>query len=91
MKNRYYFIPSIVFFFFCSCFTAKAQMKSCCEPDGVILVSTVKQTAGTLKMVKILDSIGRNADPEDFYLMNNARMEWPGPSAPCPPPARTAG
>jgi hypothetical protein len=75
MKNRYYFIPSIVFFFFCSCFTAKAQMKSCCEPDGVILVSTVKQTAGTLKMVKILDSIGRNADPEDFYLMNNARME----------------
>ena len=58
-----------------SSLATNAQMKSCCEPDGVKLVSTVKQTAGTLRMVKILDSIGRNANPEDFYLMNNARME----------------
>ena len=54
---------------------ASAQMKSCCEPEGTVLVSTVKQTAGTLKMVKILDSIGRHANPEDFYLMNTARAE----------------
>lgn len=59
----------------CYSFAANAQMKSCCEPDGTILVSTVKQTAGTLKMVAILDSIGRHANPEDFYLMNSARME----------------
>jgi len=52
-----------------------AQMKSCCDPVGEIIVSTVKQTAGTLKMVKILDSIGKHANPEDFYLMNEARME----------------
>ncbi|MBK8609746.1 MAG: CRTAC1 family protein [Chitinophagaceae bacterium] len=67
------------FFFILSLFTGvstpvNAQMKSCCEPDGTILVSTVKQTAGTLKMAQILDSIGRHANPENFYLMNNARM-----------------
>ena len=50
-------------------------MKSCCEPDGTILVSTVKQTPGTLKMVKILDSISKHANPEDFYVMNTARAE----------------
>ncbi len=54
---------------------ASAQMKSCCEPDGVILVSTVKQSNGTLKMVKILDSISKNANPEDFYVMNTHRAE----------------
>jgi len=50
-----------------------AQMKSCCEPDGVKIVSTIKQSAGTLRMVAILDSIGKHADPMDFYLMNTAR------------------
>ncbi len=52
---------------------ANAQMKSCCDPAGVPIISTVKQTAGTLQMAAILDSIGRYADPEDFYLMNEAR------------------
>lgn len=50
-------------------------MKSCCEPDNVKLVSAIKQSAGTLKMVKILDSINRNANPEDFYVMNAQRAE----------------
>lgn len=52
-----------------------AQMKSCCEPDGTVLVSTVKQTPGTLKMVRILDSISKHANPEDFFVMNTARAE----------------
>lgn len=52
-----------------------AQMKSCCEPDGVKLESAVPQTRGTLKMVKILDSISRFANPEDFYVMNSLRAE----------------
>lgn len=52
-----------------------AQMKSCCDPEGETIISTVKQTAGTLKMVQILDSIGKHANPEDFYLMNTARTE----------------
>ena len=52
-----------------------AQMKSCCEPDNTKLISTVKQSAGTLKMVKILDSINTNANPEIFFLMNAARVE----------------
>jgi len=52
-----------------------AQMKSCCEPDGVVLVSTVKQTPGTLKMVHILDSISKHANPEVFFVMNTARAE----------------
>ncbi len=71
MYKHSVFILQILFF----SLAANAQMKSCCEPDGTILVSTVKQTAGTLRMVKILDSMSRNANPEDFYLMNNARME----------------
>jgi hypothetical protein len=58
-----------------SSLTLPAQMKSCCEPDGTVLVSTVKQTSGTLKMVKILDSISKHANPEDFYVMNSARTE----------------
>ena len=53
----------------------QAQMKSCCEPDNTKLISTVKQSAGTLKMVKILDSINTNANPEIFFLMNAARVE----------------
>lgn len=56
-------------------FTSSAQMKSCCEPDGIKLVSTVKQSAGTLKMIRILDSISTHANPEDFYLMNTQRAE----------------
>jgi hypothetical protein len=50
-------------------------MKSCCEPDGTVLVSAVPQTKGTLKMVKILDSISKHANPEDFYVMNTQRAE----------------
>lgn len=50
-------------------------MKSCCDPEDVPILSTVKQSAGTLKMVKILDSIGKHANPEDFYLMNTARAD----------------
>ncbi|MBL0054935.1 MAG: CRTAC1 family protein [Chitinophagaceae bacterium] len=50
-------------------------MKSCCEPDGTILVSSVKQTPGTLKMIRILDSINHHANPEDFYVMNAQRAE----------------
>lgn len=75
MKHHYFFISIFALFFTGYYFTASAQMKSCCEPDGVILVSAIKQTPGTLKMVKTLDSIGKNANPEDFYLMNAARME----------------
>ena len=52
-----------------------AQMKSCCEPDGIKLVSTVKQTKGTLRMVHILDSIAKNAKPEDFFFLNTQRLE----------------
>ncbi|MBU9936242.1 MAG: CRTAC1 family protein [Ferruginibacter sp.] len=54
---------------------ASAQMKSCCEPDSTILISTVRQTEGTLKMVRILDSINKHANPEDFYVMNTQRAE----------------
>lgn len=54
---------------------ASAQMKSCCEPDSTILISTVRQTEGTLKMVRILDSINKHANPEDFYVMNTQRSE----------------
>ncbi len=56
-------------------FVTTAQMKSCCEPGGIKLVSTVTQSKGTLKMIKILDSINRNANPEDFYVMNTQRAE----------------
>ncbi|MEI8058712.1 MAG: FG-GAP-like repeat-containing protein, partial [Ferruginibacter sp.] len=52
-----------------------AQMKSCCEPDGIKLMSAIPQTMGTLKMAKILDSISRFANPEDFYVMNSLRAE----------------
>lgn len=50
-------------------------MKSCCEPDGLRLVSTLKQTPGTLQMVHILDSIATNANPEDFFFLNTQRIE----------------
>lgn len=75
MKYRNHCISIFLLLLTANPFIATAQMKSCCEPEGTVLVSTVKQTAGTLKMVKILDSIGRNANPEDFYLMNTARAE----------------
>ena len=52
-----------------------AQMKSCCEPDNVKLVSTVKQSPGTLRMVKILDSINNHINPADFFVMNTQRAE----------------
>jgi hypothetical protein len=76
MMNSFYkhilFTVSLFSFGF---FEAAAQMKSCCEPDSVILVSSVKQTPGTLRMAKILDSINRHANPEDFYVMNTQRAE----------------
>ncbi|MGB4844824.1 MAG: CRTAC1 family protein [Ferruginibacter sp.] len=72
MKYCYRY-TSLFIFLFISVDT-NAQMKSCCDPEGVPIVSTVTQTAGTLKMVRILDSIGKHANPEDFYLMNEARM-----------------
>jgi len=53
--------------------SAMAQMKSCCEPDGTALLSTVPQTKGTLKMVKILDSINKHSNPADFFVMNTQR------------------
>jgi len=60
----------------CSLFVttpSAAQIKSCCEPDGVKMLSTVKQTSGTLRMAKILDSIGAHANPEDFMVLNPGR------------------
>ena len=75
MKNKFYFIPFIILFSNSFHFTVTAQMKSCCEPDGLKLVSTVKQTAGTLRMVHILDSISVNANPEDFFFLNTQRIE----------------
>lgn len=73
MKLYCHFAASLFLFFIASSFSATAQMKSCCEPDSVKLVSTVKQSKGTLRMIKILDSINRNANPEDFYVMNTQR------------------
>ncbi len=64
-----------VLFFFAGLLHASAQMKSCCEPDSTVLISTVKQTPGTLKMIRILDSINKHANPEDFYVMNTQRAE----------------
>jgi len=64
-----------VLVFFAGLIPASAQMKSCCEPDSSILISTVKQTPGTLKMIRILDSINKHANPEDFYVMNTQRAE----------------
>lgn len=75
MKNLYKHISLNLLFFIPVFMPVHAQMKSCCEPDGVVLVSTVKQTPGTLKMVKILDSISKYANPIDFYVMNTARVE----------------
>jgi hypothetical protein len=75
MRNLHRYILFIALLFITPCLHVAAQMKSCCEPDGTILVSTVKQTPGTLKMVKILDSISKHANPEDFYVMNTARAE----------------
>ena len=73
MKLYCHFTASLFLFFIASSFSATAQMKSCCEPDSVKLVSIVKQSKGTLKMIKILDSINRNANPDDFYVMNTQR------------------
>lgn len=75
MKNFNKHISFSLLFFIPVFIPVHAQMKSCCEPDGVVLVSTVKQTPGTLKMVKILDSISKHANPVDFYVMNTARAE----------------
>ena len=75
MKFIPFFILLIFYFFMLIPANTTAQMKSCCEPDGTILVSSVKQTPGTLKMITILDSIHKHANPEDFYLMNTARAE----------------
>jgi hypothetical protein len=54
---------------------AIAQMKSTCDPEGIPLLSAVPQTKGTLRMVHILDSINRNANPENFLVMNTQRTE----------------
>ena len=75
MKKNYYFIPAFVLFFTGFHFTVTAQMKSCCEPDGLKLVSSIKQTPGTLRMVHILDSISKHANPEDFFFLNTQRIE----------------
>ena len=75
MKFLPFFILLIFYFFMLIPANTTAQMKSCCEPEGTILVSSVKQTPGTLKMITILDSIHKHANPEDFYLMNTARAE----------------
>lgn len=75
MNSFYKHILFTVSLFSFGFFEAAAQMKSCCEPDSVILVSSVKQTPGTLRMAKILDSINRHANPEDFYVMNTQRAE----------------
>lgn len=50
-------------------------MKSCCEDPGEKLVSTVKQSPGTLKMIHLLDSIINSINPDDLYAMNTARAE----------------
>ncbi len=73
MKHCYRYTSLFILCILLICIESNAQMKSCCDPEGEIIVSTVKQSAGTLKMVKILDSIGKHANPEDFYLMNTAR------------------
>lgn len=49
------------------------KMKSCCEDNSMKLVSTVRQSKGTLQMIHILDSISVNAKPDDFFVMNSAR------------------
>jgi len=75
MKNNYCPVAFIFLLMICFSFSSTAQMKSCCEPDGVKLVSTVKQSRGTLKMLKILDSLSMTANPEDFYMINTQRAE----------------
>ena len=69
--KKYFFI----FLFISFHFQASAQMKSCCESDGLKLVSTVKQTKGTLRMVHILDSIAKNAKPDEFFFLNTQRLD----------------
>jgi FG-GAP-like repeat/ASPIC and UnbV len=69
----YPFAAALFLLFIIFSFSATAQMKSCCEPDSVKLVSTIKQTRGTLRMVKILDSINKHANPQDFLVMNTQR------------------
>jgi FG-GAP-like repeat/ASPIC and UnbV len=73
MKLYYPFAAALFLFFITFSLSATAQMKSCCEPDSVKLVSTIKQTKGTLRMVKILDSINKHANPQDFLVMNTQR------------------
>lgn len=75
MNNSYRYLPLLFSLFIAGPWQTSAQMKSCCEPDGVKLVSTVKQTRGTLRMVHILDSIAMNASPEDFFFLNTQRIE----------------
>src|SRR5438128_1364882 len=72
---RYYFYAIGLALSFCINSDAAAQMKSTCDPEGIPLLSTVPQTIGTLQMARILDSINRNANPEDFLVMNALRTE----------------
>jgi tetratricopeptide (TPR) repeat protein len=73
VKNKIKILLTFSFALFL--YVPKAQMKSCCEPNNIKVVSTIKQSKGTLLMAKILDSISRNANPMDYYLMNTARAE----------------
>ncbi len=70
--------PCIFLLFFSCCFFssgAQMKMKSCCEEPGEKLVSTIKQSEGTLKMIHRLDSIINSIDPDELYAMNTARAE----------------
>ncbi len=71
MTKRIFFLLTAT----CISTLANAQMKSCCEPDNTKLVSSIKQTPGTLRMVQILDSINSHANPQDFLVMNTLRAD----------------
>lgn len=71
MSKRIFILLCVICFYI----TGAAQMKSCCEPDNTKLVSTIKQTPGTLRMVQILDSINSHANPQDFLVMNTLRAD----------------
>src|SRR6185436_6245846 len=72
---KFCFAYTVLFWGIPICADAQMKMKSCCENPGVRLVSTVKQSKGTLRMAHILDSIIVNAKPEDYYVMNTLRAE----------------
>ncbi len=83
MKFRHHYIAILFSFFTSIPFAVNAQMNMGqmnmnhmnMKSDDANLVSSVKQTKGTLRMVHILDSIARNANSEDFLVMNAQRAE----------------